>query len=74
MSVLAFIGFIIVVSVIVFYTFIIKEEGVVIRLSSQTGYVWDAYVGIRPLRSGINNVSDLQHLLFGLEINHEMEV
>lgn len=51
-----------------------NEEGVVIRLSSQTGYVWDAYVGIRPLRSGINNVSDLQHLLFGLGINHEMEV
>ena len=51
-----------------------NEEGVVIRLSSQTGYVWDAYVGIRPLRSGINNVSDLQHLLFGLGINHEMEL
>lgn len=51
-----------------------NEEGVIIRLSSQTGYVWDAYVGIRPLRSGINNVSDLQHLFFGLGINNEMEV
>lgn len=56
------------------FYFSTNEEGVGIRLSSQTGYVWDAYVGIRPLRSGINNVSDLQHLLFGLEINHEMEV
>lgn len=51
-----------------------NEEGAIIRLSSQTGYVWEAYVGIRPLLSGINNVSDLQHLLFGLGINHEMEV
>lgn len=51
-----------------------NKEGAGIRLSSQTGYVWNAYVGIRPLRSGINNVSELQHLLFGLGINHEMEV
>ena len=56
------------------FYFSTNEEGVIIRLSSQTGYVWDAYVGIRPLRSGINNVSDLQHLLFGLGINHKMEV
>ena len=56
------------------FYFSTNEEGVVIRLSSQTGYVWDAYVGIRPLRSGINNVSDLQHLFFGLGINSEMEV
>lgn len=56
------------------FYFSTNEEGVGIRLSSQTGYVWDAYVGIRPLRRGINNVSDLQHLLFGLGINHEMEV
>lgn len=51
-----------------------NKEGAGIRLSSQTGYVWNAYVGRQPLRSGINNVSDLQHLLFGLGINHEMEV
>lgn len=51
-----------------------NEEGVGVSLSSQTGYVWDAYTGGRPLRSNINSVSDLQHLLFGLDINHEMEV
>ena len=56
------------------FYFSTNEEGAVIRLSSQTGYIWDAYVGIHPLRSGINNVSDLQHLLFGLGINSEMEV
>ena len=51
-----------------------NEEGAGVGLSSQTGYVWDAYIGRNPLRSNINNVSDLQHLLFGLGINHEMEV
>lgn len=51
-----------------------NEKGAGVGLSSQTGYVWDAYIGRNPLRSNINNVSDLQHLLFGLGINHEMEV
>lgn len=51
-----------------------NEEGAGVGLSSQTGYVWDAYIGRNLLRSNINNVSDLQHLLFGLGINHEMEV
>lgn len=51
-----------------------NEEGAGIGLSSQTGYVWEAYTGRRPLRSNINSVSDLQHLLFGLGLNSEMEV
>lgn len=52
-----------------------NEEGASVCLSSQTGYVWNAYTSKRsPLRSGINSVSDLQHLLFGLGINSEMEV
>lgn len=51
-----------------------NEEGVGVGLSSQTGYVWEANIGRHLLRSNINNVSDLQHLLFGLGINHEMEV
>nr|WP_297061308.1 hypothetical protein [Prevotella sp.] len=51
-----------------------NEEGIEVGLSSQTGYIWEAYIGRRLLRSNINNVSDLQHLLFGLGINHEMEV
>ena len=51
-----------------------NEEGVGIGLSSETGYVWDAYLGRQPLRSNINSVSDLQHLLFGLGLNHEMKV
>ena len=51
-----------------------NEEGAGIGLSSETAYVWDAYLGRQPLRSNINSVSDLQHLLFGLGLNHEMKV
>ena len=51
-----------------------NEEGAGIGLSSETGYVWDAYLGRQPLRSNINSVSDLQHLLFGLGLNSGMEV
>lgn len=51
-----------------------NEEGAGVGLTSQTGYVWEAYIERRLLRSNINNVSDLQHLLFGLGLNSEMEV
>lgn len=51
-----------------------NEEYVGIGLSSQTGYIWKALIGGRLLRSNINSVSDLQHLLFGLGLNNEMEV
>ena len=51
-----------------------NEEGAEVGLSSQTGYVWEAYIRRHPLRSNINSVSDLQHLLFGLGLNSEMEV
>lgn len=51
-----------------------NEYGIGVCLINQTGYVWNAYTEQRLLRSGINSVSDLQHLLFGLNINSEMEV
>ena len=51
-----------------------NEEGAGVGLLSQTGYVWKAYIERHLLRSNINNVSDLQHLLFGLGFNSEMEV
>ncbi len=39
------------------------------------GTVQNVYTAhIHLLRSNINSVSDLQHLLFGLGINHEMEM
>ena len=51
-----------------------NEDGAGVCLSSENGYVWNAYLGRQPLRSNINSVSDLQHLLFGLGLNSEMEV
>lgn len=51
-----------------------NEEGAGVGLSSQTGYVWEAYIERHLLRSNINSVSDLQHLIFGLGLNSEMEV
>ena len=51
-----------------------NEEGAGVCLSSETGYVWDAYLGRQLLRGNINSVSDLQHLLFGLGLSSEMEV
>lgn len=51
-----------------------NEEDAGVGLTSQTGYVWEAYFGRHLLRSNINSVSDLQHLLFGLGLNSEMEV
>lgn len=51
-----------------------NEEGIGVGLSSQTDYIWEAYIGRRLLRSNINNVSDLQHFLFGLGLNSSMIV
>lgn len=51
-----------------------NEEGALVGLKSQTGYAWEAYFGRHLLRSNINSVSDLEHLLFGLGLNSEMEV
>lgn len=45
-----------------------------IGLSNYTSYAWNAYIGRHLLRININSVSDLQHLLFGLGLNSEMEV
>lgn len=50
------------------------EEETSIGLTSQTGYVWEAYLGRCLLRSNINDVSDLQHLLFGVGVNSEMNI
>lgn len=56
------------------FYFSTNKEGILICLISQGDGVWDAYTGGKPLLSGINSVSDLQHLLFGLKLNQEMEI
>ena len=53
-----------------------NKEGVSVYLPDRLDYpnysAYSAYLTV--LRSKIYTVSDLQHLLFGLGINHEMEV
>lgn len=53
-----------------------NEKGISVFLTSRlVSSIMNAYTAhIRLLRSNISSVSDLQHLLFGLGINHKMEV
>lgn len=56
-----------------FYRFISKEC-LKLRLLKFDNYSWDACIGGNVIRINMYSVSDLQHLLFGLGINYEMEV
>lgn len=51
-----------------------NKEGETVCLTSKDGFSWKAYIGRQQLRKNINSLPDLQHLLFGLGLNHEMEV
>ena len=57
----------------IFYRFISKEC-LNLRLLKFDNYSWDACIGGNVIRINMCSVSDLQHLLFGLGIKHEMEV
>ena len=57
----------------IFYRFISKEC-LKLRLLKFDNYSWDACIGGNVIRINMCSVSDLQHLLFGLGIKHEMEV
>lgn len=56
------------------YYWFVEKECLKLRLLELDNYTWKAYIGSNLIRININSVSDLQHLLFGLGINHEMEV
>ena len=56
-----------------FYWFISKEC-LKLRLLKFDNYSWNACIGGNVIRINMCSVSDLQHLLFGFGINHEMEV
>lgn len=56
------------------YYWFVEKECLKLRLLELDNYTWKAYIGSNLIRISINSVSDLQHLLFGLNINHEMEV
>ena len=57
----------------IFYQFISKEC-LKLRLLKFNNYSWDAYIEGNAIRINMCSVSDLQHLLFGLGLNSEMEV
>lgn len=56
-----------------FYWFISKEC-LKLRLLKFDNYSWNACIGGNVIRINMCSVSDLQHLLFGLGLNSEMEV
>ena len=57
----------------IFYRFISKEC-LKLRLLKFDNYSWDDCIGGNVIRINMCSVSDLQHLLFGLGLNSEMEV
>ena len=57
----------------IFYRFISKEC-LKLRLLKFDNYSWDACIGGNVIPINMCSVSDLQHLLFGLGLNSEMEV
>lgn len=56
------------------YYWFVEKKCLKLRLLELDNYTWEAYIASNLIRININSVSDLQHLLFGLGINHEMEV
>lgn len=56
------------------YYWFVEKECLKLRLLEFDNYSWNACIGDNVIRINMHSVSDLQHLLFGLGINHEMEV
>ena len=56
------------------YYWFTEEECLKLRLLKLDKRPWNAYIGDNIMRVNIHSVSDLQHLLFGLGLNSEMEV
>ena len=56
-----------------YYCFV-EKECLKLRLLEFDNYSWNACIGDNVIRINMCSVSDLQHLLFGLGLNSEMEV
>ena len=56
------------------YYWFISKECLKLRLLKFDNYSWNACIGGNVIRINMCSVSDLQHLLFGLGLNSEMEV
>lgn len=56
------------------YYWFVEKECLKLRLLEFDNYTWNACIGDNVIRINMYSVSDLQHLLFGLGLNSEMEV
>lgn len=56
------------------YHWFIEKECLKLSLLELDNHSWYVYIGDNLIRRNMHSVSDLQHILFGLGINHEMEV
>lgn len=56
------------------YYWFVEKECLKLRLLEFDNYSWSACIGNNVIRINMHSVSDLQHILFGLGLNHEMEV
>ena len=56
------------------YHWFIEKECLKLRLLELDNHSWYAYIGNNLIRRYMHSVSDLQHILFCLGINQEMEV
>ena len=56
------------------YYWFVEKECLKLRLLEFDNYTWNACIGANVIRINMYSVSDLQHLLFGLGLNSEMEV
>lgn len=56
------------------YHWFIEKECLKLRLLELDNHSWYVYIGGNLIRRNMHSVSDLQHILFGLDLNNEMEV
>lgn len=56
------------------YYWFVEKECLKLHLLEFDNYSWNACIGNNVIRINMYSVSDLQHLLFGLGLKHEMEV
>lgn len=56
------------------YHWFIEKECLKLSLLELDNHSWYVYIGDNLIRRYMHSVLDLQHILFGLGINHEMEV
>ena len=56
------------------YYWFVEKECLKLHLLEFDNYSWNACIGNNVIRINMCSVSDLQHLLFGIGLNSEMEV